>query len=100
MFSHVLILLLLLPPGPPVGGHASASGNLTVTAVVTSSASVTFDHDGRPIVVVANAPADADAIVLASRQSETLGYRDDKPLKGLANRAKKKNKGVKHASVH
>ena len=101
MFSHILtFFLMFLPSGPPSGAHASATGNLTVTAVVTSSVSVTFDSDGRPVMVVANAPADADAIALASKPfDKTTRNRDHKPIKGFANRNKKKTKGVKHASV-
>ena len=91
---------MFLPSGPPRGAHASATGNLTVTAVVTSSVSVTFDSDGIAVVVVANAPADADAIALASKPfDKTTRNRDHKAIKRFANGNKKKTKGVKHASV-
>jgi hypothetical protein len=101
MCSHVIIfLLILLPSGPSNGAHASASGDLTVTAVVTSSASVTFDFDGRPVVVVANAPADADAIVLASTQFEQpKSDPDQKIRKASTQNTKSKSKGAKHAST-
>jgi hypothetical protein len=57
---------------------------------------VTFDSDGRPIVVVANAPADADAIVLASIQFEKAKKtHDQKTLKLSASR--NKTKGGKRA---
>jgi len=101
MLSHVVsFLLILLPSGPPTSAHASASGDLTVTAVVASSASVTFDSDGRPILVVANAPADADTIVWASKQfDEPKSTPKQKTLKASARTTKDKTKGVKHAST-
>jgi outer membrane protein assembly factor BamE (lipoprotein component of BamABCDE complex) len=101
MFSHVFILLLvLLPSGPPASAHASATGDLTVTAVVTSSVSVTFDSAGRPAIVVANAPADADAIQMASTQFEKAKSNPDQTtLKTSAQKIKPKSKGAKHAST-
>jgi hypothetical protein len=85
MFPHVVtFLLIFLPSGPPASAHASASGDLTVTAVVASSASLTFDSDGKPVVVVANAPADANAIELASTQfAQTKGIQIRSPAKRL-----------------
>jgi hypothetical protein len=97
MFSHtVTFLLLFLQSSLPTSAHRSASGNLNVTAAVTSSVLVTFDSDGKPIVVVANAPADADAIVLASMQFEKAKMtHDQKTLKASA--STNKTKGTKHA---
>jgi hypothetical protein len=103
MFAHVAgVLLMFLPPRPPTSAHAGASGELRVTAIVTSSVSVTFDDEGTPRVVVANAPADADTIVLAFARFERAKNRDHKTVKESANSHKKKseNKGVKHASIH
>jgi hypothetical protein len=69
MFPQVFSLMLLLVSSDnSAGRHANASGNLTVTAMVTSSVSVTFAADGKPIIVVANAPADTQTIVSASTQ--------------------------------
>ena len=101
MFAHIVsFLLIFLPSGPPASAHASASGDLTVTAVVASSVSVTFDSDGRPVLVVANAPADADTIVLASTQfDEPKSTPKQKTLKASARTTKDKSKGVKHAST-
>ena len=101
MFSHVVtFLLILLPSGPPASAHASASGDLTVTAVVASSASVTFDSDGRAVLVVANAPADADTIVLASEQfDQPNSTPKQKILKASARKIKNKIKGAKYAST-
>jgi hypothetical protein len=101
MFSHVFIFLLILfPAGLPASAHASATGNLTVTAVVTSSVSVTFDSAGSPVIVVANAPADADAIQIASTQfKEAKSNPDQTILKTSAQNIKPKSKGAKHAST-
>ena len=69
---HVIVLLLLLSAfNQPNHGDRHATGALTVTALVTSSVSVTFAADGRPAVVVANAPADAGALARVSLQSRT-----------------------------
>jgi len=101
MFSHVVtFLLILLPSGQPSSAHASESGDLTVTAVVASSASVTFDSDGRSVLVVANAPADADTIVLASKQFDRPNSTPKhKILKASAGTTKSKSKGAKYAST-
>lgn len=101
MFSHVITLLLvLLQSGPPVSAHANASGNLSVTAIVTSSISVTFDAQGRPVVIVANAPADADSIVQASTQfKQTNSDPEKKPFTAAVPAAKNKRKGVKHVGA-
>jgi len=101
MFSHVFILLLILfPSGQPSSAHASASGDLTVTAVVTSSVSVTFDSAGSPVIVVANAPADTDAFQIASTQFEKAKSNPDQTsLKTSAQTIKPKSKGAKHAST-
>jgi hypothetical protein len=101
MFSHVITLLLvLLPSGPPGSAHANASGNLSVTAIVTSSASVSFDSQGRPVVMVANAPADADSIVQASTQFErTSSNPEKKPFPAAVRATRNKRKGVEHASA-
>ena len=100
MFPHVVtFLLILLPSGPPASAHASASGDLTVTAVVASSASLTFDSDGKPVVVVANAPADANAIELTSTQFAQKRNPDQKPREASPHRSQSKNKGAKHASA-
>ncbi|HWH56497.1 MAG TPA: hypothetical protein VN682_02640 [Terriglobales bacterium] len=101
MFSHVFIFLLILfPSGPPASAHASATGNLTVTAVVTSSVSVTFDSAGSPVIVVANAPADTDAFQIASTQFEKAKSNPDQTtLKTSAQKIKPKSKGAKHAST-
>ena len=71
MIPHaVLLLLLMTAPGANKGGqHSSASGSLTVTAIVTSSVSVTFSADGTQTVIVANAPADAATLTLLSTPS-------------------------------
>jgi len=71
MIPHVgLLLLLMTAPGSnKTDQHASARGSLKVTALVTSSVSVTFAPDGTPTVIVANAPADAATLTLLSTPS-------------------------------
>ena len=91
---------MFLPSGPPADAHAIASGNLAVMAVVTSSTSVSFDH-GRTVVVVANAPADAEAIVLASTQFDNPNRIAIRRLsKTLSIVLTKNMKELKDASVH
>jgi hypothetical protein len=100
MLSHVVsFLLILLPSGPPTSAHASASGDLTVTAVVTSSVLVTFDSAGKPLIVVANAPADADAIQMASTQFDQAKSNPEQTILTSAQKIKPTSKGAKHAST-
>jgi hypothetical protein len=95
MILHVgLLLLLVAPSGQSRSGqHASASGSLTISVIVTSSVSVTFAPDGTPTVIVANAPADAAAIALVS--SPTVVKTRIKPSKPNP----RKNKGIRHEST-
>lgn len=71
MIAHVFLLFFLMAsPGSNRSAQmASASGSLSVTAMVTSSVSVTFAADGAPTVIVANAPADAGTLSLLSSAS-------------------------------
>ena len=63
---HVSTLALLLSfLGSPDNRGANTSSQLTVTAVVTSSVSITIAPDGRQLSV-ANAPADEAALVAAA----------------------------------
>ena len=94
MITHALaFVFLFLSSGPAAGAHPSANGNLTVTAVVASSVFVSFSPDGTPVIVVANAPADAETIVLASTQSHGAPRNSGK----AENPAIRKSKGEKHA---
>jgi hypothetical protein len=68
MILPVLLLALFHPPG---NGGREATGELTVTATVASSVSVTFAANGTPVIVVANASADTDAVALAASQSRS-----------------------------
>jgi len=94
MLPHVVSLLLLMaPPGPNnTGQHARASGDLTVTAIVTSSVSVTFAPDGTPTVIVANAPADAATITLLSSSLPSRAKTKPKASKQTTH----KGKGTRH----
>lgn len=94
MLTHAFTFVFLLAaPGHAAGPHPSATGALTVTAVVTSSVSVSFAPDGTERVVVANAPADASTIIQASRPLQTVAVSpENKPLK----RFKQKRKRNKH----
>ena len=92
MILHALIMTSLLVSPPPSGPHATATGSLTVSAVVASSVSVTFNADGTYTMVVANAPADAETIAAAS--SESLGRHN------VPEAARPKSKGGKHVSQH
>ncbi|HWG48195.1 MAG TPA: hypothetical protein VN669_00800 [Candidatus Acidoferrales bacterium] len=65
MIVPVLLLFLFQLPG----NGREATGELTVTARVASSVSVTFAANGTPVIVVANAKADADALTRVSSQS-------------------------------
>lgn len=59
-----------------------------------------FDHDGKPVVVVANAPADADAIVLASTPFDKAKInRHHKTVQEPLDSFNRKHKGAKHASA-
>ena len=68
MILPVLLLALFHPPG---NGGREATGELTVTARVASSVSVTFAANGTPVIVVANAPADTDAVARVPSQSRS-----------------------------
>jgi hypothetical protein len=68
IFCVIVPALLLLSFFPPNHRSGQATGELTVTAVVASSVSVTFAPDGTPSIVVANAPADAEPIARTSSQ--------------------------------
>jgi len=100
---HVFLLLFFMAPfgSQNSGQHASASGNLTVTAIVTSSVSVTFAPDGTPIIVVANAPADAAAIAQISSSSVSEGKSSSlcTNKKKASEKSTHKHKGVLHAST-
>jgi hypothetical protein len=99
MFAQVFsLMLLLISSDASTGRHVGASGNLTVSAVVTSSVSVTFTSDGKPIMVVANAPADAQAIVGASTQYLTPSDADRDQRNAKPSLAK--NKRAKHVFNH
>jgi len=64
----IVALFLLLTFLPSNHAARQAAGELTVTAVVASSVSVTFAADGTPVMLVANASPDADAVARASSQ--------------------------------
>lgn len=99
MFPQVFsLMLLLISSDSSTGRHSSASGDLTVTAMVTSSVSVTFAPDGKPIIVVANAPADAQTILSASTQFLTPTDAGGKQKNTKA--AIAQGKRTKHASTH
>jgi len=101
MIPHVVLLLLLAAPGPQSGQHASASGSLTVTAIVTSSVSVTFAPDGTPTIVVANAPADAATIVdVSSSLSERKSSPSSTNKKKASEKSTHKHKGAPHAPTY
>jgi hypothetical protein len=63
------LAVLFLPLGAPEHPGSKASGELTETAVVTSSVSVTFSPDGRLATVVANGPADQASLISEVVQS-------------------------------
>jgi hypothetical protein len=69
MTLHALVVAALLVSPALSSPRASATGKLSVSAVVRSSVSVTFNPDGTYAVVVANAPADAETIALVSTES-------------------------------
>jgi hypothetical protein len=48
---------------------SKATGELAVTALVTSSVSITLSPDGRLSIIVANAPADEASLIAAAAQS-------------------------------
>ena len=67
----IVTVLLLFLFHPSSNGSRQATGKLTVTARVASSVSVTFAANGTPVIVVANAPADSDAVARVSSQSSS-----------------------------
>jgi hypothetical protein len=69
MTLHALLVVSLFLSTASPGPRANATGNLSVSAVVTSSVSVIFNADGTYSVVVANASADAETIATASTES-------------------------------
>ena len=69
MTLHALLVVSLFLSAASPGPRASATGKLSVSAVVASSVSVTFNADGTYSIVVANAPADAETIATASTES-------------------------------
>ena len=76
MLHLALAIALSMLAGAPQAQGKTSSGELTVTAVVTSSVSVTFDAQGRQVIVVANAPADAETLRKApATDSSTPGAR-------------------------
>jgi hypothetical protein len=82
------VALLLLSLGSPENRGSKAGGELTVTAVVMTSVSVTFSPDGRSSIVVANAPADEGSLISALAQSrpalhnKSSEHRLDNPHRG------------------
>jgi hypothetical protein len=116
---NVAIAGLFLFMARPVSGHAaplgaagvghaarSAAGKLTVTAVVSSSVSVTFDAEGRPVIVVANAPADAatlnalaePALSEAGKPKRTAAKAAEPP--SVTKMRNRRERGDRHASSH
>ena len=71
MMLNAAIVGILLLAGRQPGLSAKSSGELTVTAVVTSSVSITFDSEGKPVVVVANAPADGETLRSATQKGDS-----------------------------
>jgi len=103
IIPHVFLLLFFMAPfgSQNSGQHASASGNLTVTAIVTSSVSVTFAPDGTPTIVVANAPADAATIVdVSSSLSERKSSPSSTNKKKASEKSTHKHKGAPHAPTY
>jgi outer membrane protein assembly factor BamE (lipoprotein component of BamABCDE complex) len=78
MLNAAIVGILLLA-GRQQGSNMNSSGQLEVSAVVTSSVSITFDNEGKPVVVVANAPADAETLRSATQNPDSPPHARRKP---------------------
>jgi hypothetical protein len=85
MSDVATLALLFLFIGSTENRGSKATGELAVTALVTSSVSITLSPDGRLSIVVANAPADEASLIAAAAQSRpalhnrSAGHRLDNP---------------------